>query len=245
MSSEEQAASLPHAEASDRPSRQRRTPKHLEDYLLDYSHHRQAPSSQPAEEVPEEQRGAAATVSMTSQTRPSSSQGPRGMELNCCSHADCLLSKLPKFLRDGFIEYLQLRFADQRVVPGLPLLCSVQVSMTFLLQMPDESICPQSVVDLKDSGDELMLTKCPYSSHPLITSPSSAAAVSGRYCSLIHTIPAPHQRSAEFRGHPLIHMIPAPSQSSAKLSPTPVIATQHLLGWGRCWWFENIRASGT
>lgn len=74
MSSEEQAASLPHAETSDRPSRQRRTPKHLEDYLLDYSHHRLAPSSQPAVEVPEQQ-GAAAAVSLTSQTRPSSRQG--------------------------------------------------------------------------------------------------------------------------------------------------------------------------
>ncbi len=29
------------------------------------------------------------------------------MELNCCSHVDHLLSKLPKYLRDGFIEFLQ------------------------------------------------------------------------------------------------------------------------------------------
>ncbi|GAA6111776.1 uncharacterized protein LOC113091249 [Tachysurus ichikawai] len=36
-------------------------------------------------------------------------EGPRGMELNCCSHVDRLLGKLPKFLRDGFIEYLQLQ----------------------------------------------------------------------------------------------------------------------------------------
>ncbi len=34
-------------------------------------------------------------------------EGPRGMELNCCSHVDHLLSKLPKYLRDGFIEFLQ------------------------------------------------------------------------------------------------------------------------------------------
>lgn len=34
-------------------------------------------------------------------------EGPRGMELNCCSHVDRLLSKLPKYLRDGFIEFLQ------------------------------------------------------------------------------------------------------------------------------------------
>ena len=36
-------------------------------------------------------------------------EGPRGMELNCCSHVDRLLSKLPKYHRDGFIEYLQLQ----------------------------------------------------------------------------------------------------------------------------------------
>lgn len=36
-------------------------------------------------------------------------EGPRGMELNCCSHVDRLLSKLPKYLRDGFIEFLQLQ----------------------------------------------------------------------------------------------------------------------------------------
>ncbi len=62
------------------------------------------------------------------------------------------------------------------------------------------------------------------------TSPSSVAAMSGRHCSLIHTIPAPQQRSAVCRGHshshdssptsaavvgrghPLIYMIPAPHQ---------------------------------
>ncbi|KAK0139824.1 hypothetical protein N1851_023266 [Merluccius polli] len=36
-------------------------------------------------------------------------EGPQGMELNCCSHVDRLLSKLPKYHRDGFIEYLQLQ----------------------------------------------------------------------------------------------------------------------------------------
>ncbi|KAI4901563.1 hypothetical protein NFI96_009437 [Prochilodus magdalenae] len=35
-------------------------------------------------------------------------EGPQGTELNCCSHVDRLLSKLPKYLRDGFIEFLQL-----------------------------------------------------------------------------------------------------------------------------------------
>lgn len=36
-------------------------------------------------------------------------EGPQGIELNCCSHVDRLLSKLPKYLRDGFIESLQLQ----------------------------------------------------------------------------------------------------------------------------------------
>ncbi|XP_028301819.1 uncharacterized protein LOC114462917 [Gouania willdenowi] len=36
-------------------------------------------------------------------------EGPQGMELNCCSHVDRLLSKLPKYHRDGFIEYLQIQ----------------------------------------------------------------------------------------------------------------------------------------
>lgn len=34
-------------------------------------------------------------------------EGFKGVELNCCSHVDRLLSKLPKYLRDGFIEFLQ------------------------------------------------------------------------------------------------------------------------------------------
>ncbi len=38
-------------------------------------------------------------------------EGSRGMELNCCSHVDCLLSKLPKYHRNVFIEYLQLQGA--------------------------------------------------------------------------------------------------------------------------------------
>lgn len=36
-------------------------------------------------------------------------EGPTGYELNCSSHVDRLLSKLPKYLRDGFIEFLQLQ----------------------------------------------------------------------------------------------------------------------------------------
>ncbi len=48
--------------------------------------------------------------------------------------------------------------------------------------------------------------------HSHDTSPSSAAAVFGRHCSNIHTIPAPQQRSAVCRGHPLIHITPAPHQ---------------------------------
>ncbi|XP_048010442.1 uncharacterized protein LOC125244397 [Megalobrama amblycephala] len=36
-------------------------------------------------------------------------EGPRGIELSCCSHVDRLLSKLPKYLRDNFIEFLQMQ----------------------------------------------------------------------------------------------------------------------------------------
>ncbi|CAM4638688.1 unnamed protein product [Leuciscus chuanchicus] len=61
--------------SADRPSRHRRTPKHLEEYLLDYSHHRPALTSPPTAEVPAEQRGAAAAVDIISQSRPASSQG--------------------------------------------------------------------------------------------------------------------------------------------------------------------------
>ncbi len=56
--------------------------------------------------------------------------------------------------------------------------------------------------------------------HSHDTSPSSAAAVFGRHCSLIHTIPAPPQRSAVCRGHSLIHMIPAPHQRLPCLEDT-------------------------
>lgn len=36
-------------------------------------------------------------------------EGQRGIELSCCSHVDRLLSKLPKYLRDNFIEFLQMQ----------------------------------------------------------------------------------------------------------------------------------------
>lgn len=75
MSLKEQATSLPPTETSDRPSRHRRTPRHLEEYHLDYGHHRPALSSPPTEEVQAEQRGAAAAVGLTSQSRTVSSQG--------------------------------------------------------------------------------------------------------------------------------------------------------------------------
>ncbi|XP_067306912.1 uncharacterized protein [Pseudorasbora parva] len=75
MSSEERSTSFSHAETSERPSRPRRTPKHLEEYLLDYGHHRPALSSPPTAEVPAEQRGAAAAVGINSQSRSVSRQG--------------------------------------------------------------------------------------------------------------------------------------------------------------------------
>lgn len=36
-------------------------------------------------------------------------EGPNGLELMSTGHVDRLLSKLPKYLRDGFIEHLQAR----------------------------------------------------------------------------------------------------------------------------------------
>ncbi len=44
--------------------------------------------------------------------------------------------------------------------------CSSAAFMWVWHFLKDESVCPRSVVDLKDSGDELMPTKCPHSFHP-------------------------------------------------------------------------------
>ncbi len=63
--------------------------------------------------------------------------------------------------------------------------------------------------------------------HSHDTSPSSAAAVFGRHCSLIHTIPAPPQRSAMCRGHSLIHMIPAPHQRLPCLEDTALLFARY------------------
>ncbi len=63
--------------------------------------------------------------------------------------------------------------------------------------------------------------------HSHDTSPSSAAAVFGRHCSLIHTIPAPPQRSAMCRGHSLIHMIPAPHQRLPCFEDTALLFTRY------------------
>lgn len=48
-------------------------------------------------------------------------EGPQGMELNCCSHVDRLLSKLPKYHRDGFSEYLQVENPTPQV--SIPTTC--------------------------------------------------------------------------------------------------------------------------
>ncbi len=79
-------------------------------------------------------------------------------------------------------EYLFLHFAEQ---PRLWLINYYSSQLSSLIRgrcldgrsstairwvwqflKTDESVCPRSVVDLKDSGDELMPTKCPHSSHP-------------------------------------------------------------------------------
>ncbi len=63
--------------------------------------------------------------------------------------------------------------------------------------------------------------------HSHDTSPSSAAAVFGGHCSLIHTIPAAPQRSAVCRGHSLIHMIPAPHQRLPCLEDIALLFAQY------------------
>ncbi len=57
----------------------------------------------------------------------------------------------------------QLRFAHSRA--GLDGRSSAAFRWVWHF-FKDESVCPWSVVDLKDSGDELMPTKCSHSSHP-------------------------------------------------------------------------------
>ena len=62
MSSEEDTTSPPYVNAQERHKRHRRTPKHLEDYILAYHHRGPALSSNPDNGEHEEQRGAAATA---------------------------------------------------------------------------------------------------------------------------------------------------------------------------------------
>lgn len=62
MTSKEDTTSFPHVDAQERRERQRRTPKHLEDYILAYHHRGPAPSSQLNDGVHEEQKGAAAAA---------------------------------------------------------------------------------------------------------------------------------------------------------------------------------------
>ena len=62
MTSKEDTTSLPHVDAQERRERQRRTPKHLEDYILAYHHRGPALSSQLNDGVHEEQNGAAAAA---------------------------------------------------------------------------------------------------------------------------------------------------------------------------------------
>ncbi len=84
------------------------------------------------------------------------------------------------------------------------------------------------------------------------TSPSSVAAMSGRHCSLIHTIPVPQLRSAVCRGHfnshdssptsaavmgrghPLIHMLPAPHQRQPCVEDSALSLIQGDMGPLRC-----------
>ncbi len=82
-------------------------------------------------------------------------------------------------------------------------------------QMPHGPLSKHAAPRLRAAFCRVQSTVTWLLTHSHDTSPSSAAAVFGRHCSLIHTIPAPQQRSAMCRGHSLVHMIPAPHQRSA------------------------------
>ncbi len=62
MSSEEYTTSPPRKDVRERQVRQRRTPKHLEEYILAYNPHKPALPSHSDDREHEEQRGAAATT---------------------------------------------------------------------------------------------------------------------------------------------------------------------------------------
>ncbi len=146
---------------------------------------------------------------------------------------------------------LQLRFAHSR--GGLDGRSSAAFSWVWHF-LKDESVCPGSVVDLKDSGDELTPTKCPHSSHPsnlqdrtsarLRMSPFHGGAESQGQIQELSVLmspqmphgkthcpsmqpPAPEQRSAMSKaqslGSSLIHTIPAPHQRLPGLEDTALL----------------------
>ncbi len=90
----------------------------------------------------------------------------------------------PRFMA---YKLLQLTVEVRSSEGGLCMAAPLQRSGEYDVFSSDESICPQSSVDL-DSGDELMPTKCPHFSHPsnlqdrtsarLLTSPFHGGAES-------------------------------------------------------------------
>ncbi len=90
----------------------------------------------------------------------------------------------PRFMA---YKLLQLTVEVRSSEGGLCMAAPLQRSGEYDVFSSDESVCPRSAVDL-DSGDELMPTKCPHSSHPsnlqdrtsarLLTSPFHGGAES-------------------------------------------------------------------
>ncbi len=90
----------------------------------------------------------------------------------------------PRFMA---YKLLQLTVEVRSSEGGLFMAAPLQRSGEYDVFSSDESVCPRSAVDL-DSGDELMPTKCPHSSHPsnlqdrtsarLLTSPFHGGAES-------------------------------------------------------------------
>ncbi len=72
-------------------------------------------------------------------------------------------------------------------------------------QMPHGPLSKHAAPRLRAASCRVQSTITWLLTHSHDTSPSSAAAVFGRHCSLIHTIPAPPQRSAVCRGHSHSH----------------------------------------
>ncbi len=156
----------------------------------------------------------------------------------------------PRFMA---YKLLQLTVEVRSSEGGLCMAAPLQRSGEYDVFSSDESVCPQSAVDL-DSGDELMPTKCPHSSHPsnlqdrtsarLLTSPFHGGAESRVQIPELRVPMSPQmphgplskhtaleRRSAVYKaqslGSSLIHTIPAPHQRLPCLEDTALLFTRY------------------